>query len=130
MKKMYKYGIIGGLIGGAVSLATAPARLAFALTAPASYPLIGVSSAMFSFSNMPGCDEIPLIVRTVAVPVIGELLGTAAIPFAPVVVLGEIFQVPAGTIMGAALGGYIGYRHDQGDTTAELLEELKDIFPG
>jgi len=132
MRKSIKYGLLGAAAGAAYSVVTAPHRIAMALTAPASYPLLGLACFQYSFSTTPGIEELPQPIRAFAPAICGPVIGTAMVPFAPLVILSEPFQVPMGAIGGAAIGAYLGYEADNGtpvrETVINAIEALDELM--
>jgi len=121
MRKSIKYGLLGAAAGAAYSVVTAPHRIAMALTAPASYPLLGLACFQYSFSTTPGIEELPQPIRAFAPAILGPLTGTAMVPLAPVVILSEPLQVPVGALAGAGIGAYLGHKADNGTPVRETV---------
>jgi len=93
----------GGVLGFVVGCARAPVVAGVALTAPVSYPLVGVAAGLLD-------DEFDTPAEGVA---FGLLCGVCLIPAAPLFLLSSPFTPlcdgVTGVVLGGVAGGVVGY---------------------
>ena len=132
MKKSIKYGLLGAAAGAAYSIVSAPQRIAFALTAPVSYPLIGLVSMQYSFAITEGMENVPKPIRAFGPAILGPVVGVAMVPAAPLTIICEPLQVPVGALAGGAIGAWLGHEADNGTPASvnitNALESLEELM--